>query len=116
MKIAALDRAHTGKTKVMGEAREPDDRAFDEVEAELLVKLADECSFRRLARIDCPAETSPMVRIEDAGPRVAQLEHVAPLPELNEGRHRIPGPQHVLLRSGFGGRSRALHASPAVAT
>src|SRR6266567_456555 len=92
MKIGAVDRAQTGKTEVVGEAREPDHRAFDE--AEFLVKLADQRSFRRLAGVDCPAETPPMVGIEDVRPRV--------------------GPQHGLLGSGLWGRSHALHASPSV--
>src|SRR5712691_7391461 len=114
MKIGAVDRAKTGKTEDVGEAREPDHGAFDEVEAEFFVKRADQLSFRRLAGVYCPAETPPMVGIEDVRPRVAQLQQVAPVGELNESRRRIPGPQHGLLGSGLWGRSHALHASPGV--
>src|SRR6266852_415995 len=113
MKIGTVDRADTGKTEIVGEAREPHHRAFDALEAEFLIQLAHQRGFRRLAGVDRPAETSPMVRVEDVRSRVPQLQQVTPVGELNGGRSRIPGPQHGCLRPGLWGGSRALHAWPA---
>src|SRR6266567_8543109 len=101
MKIDAVDRAETGKAEVMSETRESGHCTFDKPQAEFLIQLADERGFRRLADIYRPAETSPMVRIEDVRPRIAQLQNVAPVRELNESRGGVCRPEDRILRSRF---------------
>src|SRR5262245_49154098 len=100
MKIDAIDGTQTGKSEVVGEARESFRRIFGELQPQLLVELADERGFRRLARIDGAAETSPMVRVKNVRPGIAQLQKVPPVPELNECGRGVFGPQLPLLGSG----------------